>query len=135
LQYGSHIIKVLTGQRRAGKSYVLYQLMDEIRKSHEEANILYINTEFAEFGQIKTDADLYDFVSSRLTTGQKNFVFIDEIQEIADFEQAVQSLYAEEKCDIYFTGSNAHLFPGTWLPTLPGGTFNFRFILWGIRNS
>jgi predicted AAA+ superfamily ATPase len=123
---GSHIIKVLTGQRRAGKSYVLYQLMDEIRKSHARANIIYINTEFAEFRQIKTDADLYDFVSSRLTAGQKNFVFIDEIQEIADFEQAVRSLYAEEKCDIYFTGSNAHLLSGDLATYLAGRYIQFQ---------
>lgn len=104
---GSPIIKVLVGQRRAGKSYVLYQLMDEIRKGDPGANIIYINTEFAEFRQVMTDEDLYDFVSSRLAPERKNFVFIDEIQDIADFEEAVRSLYAEERCDIYVTGSKA----------------------------
>ncbi|GHV40536.1 ATPase [Spirochaetia bacterium] len=130
---GSHIIKILVGQRRAGKSYVLYQLMDEIRKGDAGAAIIYINTEFAEFRQIRTDGDLYDFVSSRLIPGQKNFVFIDEIQDISDFERAVRSLYAEENCDIYFTGSNAHLLSGEFATYLAGRYIQFQIHPLGYR--
>ncbi|GHU55400.1 ATPase [Spirochaetia bacterium] len=122
----SHIIKVLVGQRRVGKSYVLYQIMDEIRKGDPGANIVYVNTEFAEFRQLKTDGDLYDFVASKLAAKRKNFVFIDEIQDIADFEKAVRSLYAEERCDIYVTGSNAHLLSGELATYLAGRYIQFQ---------
>ncbi|MDR2096190.1 MAG: ATP-binding protein [Treponema sp.] len=116
----SHIIKVLTGQRRAGKSYIIYQIIDEIQKTDRTANIVYINMEFAEFTHIKNDAALYEFVSSRFREGRINYVFIDEIQEIAGFEQAVRSLFAEEKWDIYCTGSNAYLLSGDLATYLAG---------------
>ncbi|WP_010258084.1 ATP-binding protein [Treponema primitia] len=130
---GSHIIKILSGQRRSGKSYILYQLMDEIRKVDPKANIIYINTEFAEFRQVKTDGELYDFVASRLSTDRKNFVFIDEIQDIADFEKAVRSLYAEERCDIYCAGSNAHLLSGEFATYLAGRYIQFQIHPLGYR--
>jgi predicted AAA+ superfamily ATPase len=134
---GSHIIKVLTGQRRVGKSYVLYQLIDEIREAEPSANIIYVNTDLAEYRHIKNDHDLYTFVASRLehpTEGaleaslhgsplggiRKNYVFVDEIQEIAGFELAIKSLFAEERCDLYCTGSNAHLLSGELATYLAG---------------
>ncbi|GHV93937.1 ATPase [Spirochaetia bacterium] len=100
--------------------------MDEIKKSETGANIIYVNTELAEFRHIKTDLELYDFIASRLTTGQKNFVFVDEIQDIANFENAIRSLYAEEKSDIYLTGSNAHLLSGELTTYLAGRYIQFQ---------
>jgi predicted AAA+ superfamily ATPase len=123
---GSHIIKVLMGQRRVGKSYILYQLMDEIRKGDIRANIIYINTEFAEFRQIKTSVDLYDFIAARLRGNQGTYVFIDEIQEIPAFEEAIKSLFAEERCDIYITGSNARLLSGELATHLAGRYIQFQ---------
>ncbi|MDR3283991.1 MAG: ATP-binding protein [Treponema sp.] len=117
---GSHIIKILTGQRRTGKSYILYQLMEEIKKTGPDANLIYINTEFAEFRDIQDGRDLYEYVSARLQSGKANYVFIDEIQEIAGFEQGMKSLFAEEKCDLYCTGSNAHLLSGELATYLAG---------------
>jgi predicted AAA+ superfamily ATPase len=111
---------VLTGQRRAGKSYILYQLIDEIQKADPSANVVYVNTEFAEFGHIKTDTDLYEFVSSRFNPGLTNYIFLDEIQEILRFELAIRSLFAEEKWDIYCTGSNARLLSGDLATHLAG---------------
>jgi predicted AAA+ superfamily ATPase len=116
----SHIIKALTGQRRAGKSYILYQLIDELRKTRPGANIVYVNTEFAEFAHIKTHDDLYKFASSRFKAGCGNYIFIDEIQEISRFEQALRSFFAEETWDIYITGSNARLLSGDLATYLAG---------------
>ncbi|MDR1248835.1 MAG: ATP-binding protein [Treponema sp.] len=116
----SHIIKALTGQRRVGKSYILYQLIDELRKTRPGANIVYVNTEFAEFARIKDHDDLYQFVSSRFKAGSANYVFIDEIQEISRFEQALRSFFAEETWDIYITGSNARLLSGDLATYLAG---------------
>ncbi|MDR2049525.1 MAG: ATP-binding protein [Treponema sp.] len=122
---GSHIIKVLTGQRRAGKSYILYQLIDEIQSNNSRVNIIYVNTEFAEYRHIKNDLSLYEFVSSRFKKGSENFVFIDEIQEIAGFERTLRSLFAEEKWDIYITGSNARLLSGDLATYLAGRYVQF----------
>jgi predicted AAA+ superfamily ATPase len=140
----SHIIKALTGQRRAGKSYILYQLIDELRKTRPGANIVYINTEFAEFALIKDHEDLHRFVSSRFKAGRANYVFIDEIQEIDRFEQALRSFFAEERWDIYITGSNARLLSGdlaTYLagryiqiPVHPLGYAEF-LTFYGLENS
>ncbi|GHU85209.1 ATPase [Spirochaetia bacterium] len=122
----SHIIKVLVGQRRVGKSYILFQLMDEIKKDDGEANLVYINTELVEFRDLKTHVDLYDFVAAHLVAGKPNYVFIDEIQEIAEFERAVKSLFAEDRADLYITGSNSHLLSGNLAPFLAGRYIQFQ---------
>jgi predicted AAA+ superfamily ATPase len=71
----SHIIKVITGQRRAGKSYILYGLMDQIQKEKPRASIFYINTELAEFRNLKTGNDLYDYIAPRLHKRKKNYAY------------------------------------------------------------
>jgi predicted AAA+ superfamily ATPase len=122
---GQRIIKVLTGQRRAGKSYILYQLMGEICRMDKNANIVYINTELAEFRNLENHQDLYDMVVSRFKS-ESNYVFIDEIQEIKGFEKAVQSLFAESRCDIFITGSNSHLLSGELATYLAGRYIQFQ---------
>jgi len=123
---GKNVIKVLTGQRRVGKSYILLQLIDEIKKSVVGANIIYINMELEAFRNLKTSNDLYEFVSSKLVENNAlNYLFIDEIQEIADFQNAVRSLLAEQKCDIFITGSNANLLSGELATSLSGRYVNF----------
>jgi predicted AAA+ superfamily ATPase len=123
---GSPIIKVLVGQRRAGKSYILYQLIDEIRREQPRAVVIYVNKEFAEYRHIHDDGELYSYVKSRLAGAGPNYVFIDEIQEIERFERAVQSLYAEGHCDLYCTGSNAHLLSGELATYLAGRYVQFQ---------
>jgi predicted AAA+ superfamily ATPase len=122
---GSHIIKILTGQRRVGKSYLLHQLTGEIRQRDGDAAIIYINMELAEFRNLKTGGDLYDFVASRLGP-KSNYVFIDEVQEIDSFETALQSLFAEGRCELYCTGSNAHLLSGDLATYLAGRYIRFQ---------
>ncbi|MDR2176730.1 MAG: AAA family ATPase [Treponema sp.] len=117
---GSHIIKILIGQRRAGKSFMLYQLIDELRREQPQANIVYINTELAEFRALRDEAGLYEYV--RLHTGGPgpHYVFIDEIQEIDRFELALRSLFAENRCDLCCTGAMPICFRGNWPPTWQG---------------
>jgi len=122
---GKQIIKVLTGQRRVGKSYLLLQLIDEIKLLHPDANIIYINIELNEFEIIRTHTALYDYVSSKLQDGVPNFLFIDEIQEVNSFEHCLRSLLAESKCDIYCTGSNAHMLSGELATSLSGRYIQF----------
>ncbi|MCT8535144.1 ATP-binding protein [Glaesserella parasuis] len=106
---GKRLIKVFTGQRRVGKSYLLFQIMQEIQTADENAHIIYINKEDLAFSHITTAENLNDFVQEQKKSGQKNYIFIDEIQEITDFEQALRSLLLDDELDLYCTGSNAHL--------------------------
>lgn len=103
------LIKVFTGQRRVGKSYLLLQIMQEIQMANSQAHLIYINKEDLAFSHIKTATELTDFVLANKKTGQKNYIFIDEIQEISEFETALRSLLLDDELDLYCTGSNAHL--------------------------
>jgi len=109
---GKNIIKVLTGQRRVGKSYLLFQLIQLIQKENQNPSILYINKEDLAFSFIKTAEDLNAYIIAHQSKSGKTFVFIDEIQDIANFESALRSLLLQEELDIYCTGSNANLLSG-----------------------
>ena len=117
---GSGLIKVLTGQRRVGKSYVMMQVMDEIRQRHNNANIVYINKEDYRFEVLKTHTDLMAYLESQPETSDKRYLFIDEVQEISKFELALRSLQAMDGWDIYITGSNATLLSGELATHLSG---------------
>ncbi len=117
---GKQIIKVLTGQRRVGKSYILLQLMDEIKAMHTDANIIYINIEYSENESLRTHTALYQHVCDRLKENAPNYLLIDEVQEILSFELCLRSLLAESKCDITCTGSNAQMLSGEIATTLSG---------------
>lgn len=103
------IIKVLSGQRRVGKSYLLFQIMKYIQNENAKSNIIYINKEDLAFDSVKTANDLNEYIVSQIVTEKKNYVFIDEIQDIIDFEKALRSLILRDNLDIYCTGSNAKM--------------------------
>jgi len=123
---GKDLIKVLTGQRRVGKSYLLYQIIDEIKSVDNESNIVFINMELFEFSTIKDSNDLISYVNSKLDKNKKNYVFIDEIQDIEDFEKALRHFQASNTADIYCTGSNASLLSGELAPLLSGRYIEFH---------
>jgi len=115
------VIKVIVGQRRVGKSYLLYQIMDSIReRGVKTENIIYINKELHDFDDIKTHKDLLEYVKQKMKNKKKYYVFVDEIQEIGKFEKALESMQAEGRCDIYCTGSNADLLSGELATYLSG---------------
>lgn len=109
---GKPVIKVLTGQRRVGKSYLLFQIINLIKEENPDATILYINKEDLAFGFVKTANDLNKFVLDNKSKADKTYVFIDEVQDIENFELALRSLLLQEDLDIYCTGSNANLLSG-----------------------
>lgn len=117
---GKGVIKVIIGQRRVGKSYFLFQLMDEIRRKDKKAEIVYINKELSEFEEIKTGKDLLDYIAKKKSGSKSLHVFIDEIQEIVGFEKALRHLSADGKDDIYCTGSNAFLLSSELATRLAG---------------
>lgn len=117
---GKQLIKVFTGQRRVGKSYLLLQIRDMIQHMQPDAHFIFINKEDLTFDHIKNAADVYQYVLEHKSTDQKTYVFIDEIQEIEDFETALRSLLLDEQLDLYCTGSNAHLLSGDVAGRLSG---------------
>lgn len=113
------VIKVLIGQRRVGKSYLLYQIIDEIKKSRNNVNIIYINKELEDYKDIVDWNDLLLYIKERVVD-DINYVFIDEVQEIVDFERALRDLQARGGYDIYCTGSNAKMLSGELATFLSG---------------
>lgn len=104
-----NIIKILVGQRRVGKSYILMAVADEVKRRDSSANIITINLEDFAFSHITDAQSLYTEITSRLTEGKKNYIFLDEIQEINDFDKVVRSLILRPDTDIYLTGSNSDM--------------------------
>jgi len=123
---GKGIIKVLTGQRRVGKSCVLQQLMQEIKATVPNANIVYINLEFEEFRIIKNDTDLFEYLKDKFLDDKQNFLFIDEIQDITGFEHVLRSLQSKNVCDIFITGSNAKMLSSELSTYLAGRYIEFH---------
>jgi hypothetical protein len=120
------LIKIITGQRRVGKSYVMNQIKDEILEQNSEANIIYINKEDYAFDAIKNYVDLMNFLQPTIKSKEKTYLFIDEIQEIEEFEKAIRSLQLSDQFDIYCTGSNASLLSGELATHLAGRYIQIR---------
>lgn len=117
------LIKVVTGIRRCGKS-TLYELYREYLKSTgiAEEQMLAVNLEDPEFNEIKDHKDLYGYVNERLLPDKKNYVFLDEVQKVQDFQEACDGLYIKKNVDLYITGSNANILSGE-LATLLSGRY------------
>ena len=120
------IIKVMTGHRRVGKSYLLYQLINLIRKEEKEANIIYINKEDVEYDPIKNHKELNDYILSKSVDNRMNYILIDEIQSIVDFRLAIRSLALDGNNDIYITGSNSEIFSSDLANELGGRYVEFK---------
>jgi len=120
------LIKVLVGQRRVGKSYVLKMVTQYIENQNKNANIIFINKEDFDFDFIRDAESLVNYVSSKLISTQKNYLFIDEIQDIKDFEKALRSFFSKKQCDIYCTGSNAKMLSGELATYLSGRYIEFH---------
>jgi uncharacterized protein len=106
---GKSLIKVLIGQRRVGKSYLLMQIMELILKQDPNTQIIYINKELHEFSSIKDSEDLFAYLNETVSGDNKVALFIDEVQDIKSFEITLRDLATKANYDIYCTGSNANL--------------------------
>lgn len=117
------VIKVVTGVRRSGKSTLLelfrrYLLSQGV----PERNIISVSFESLESEPLLDYRNLYRHISERLVPGEMNYVFLDEIQEVAEFQKAVDSLFVKKNVDLYITGSNARMLSGE-LATLLSGRY------------
>ncbi len=119
------IIKVLTGQRRVGKSYVLKQLMKEVQERNPQANIIAINMEDFRFRHISDASALEEYLRPLLAQKGRHYLFIDEVQEIKDFQHCLRNLLLHDSCDIYCTGSNGDLLSGELATLLTGRYISF----------
>ena len=123
---GKEMIIVLTGQRRVGKSYLLKQFYQEKIKE-PNSNIIYIDKEKREFDFIRNYQNLNDYIESKFVKDKHNYILIDEVQDIAEFERCVRSYRTEENADVIITGSNAKMLSGE-LSTIIGGRFKEIYI-------
>ncbi len=117
------VIKVVAGIRRCGKSTLFELYQKELKKSGiAKEQITAINLEESEFRNLKDPEQLFDFVDEKLVPDAMNYVFLDEVQQIPDFQRAVDWLYVKKNVDLYITGSNAFLLSGE-LATLLSGRY------------
>ena len=120
------VIKVIIGQRRVGKSMFMLQIMEHIRQANPEANCIYINTENEEYQHIRNYEKLQEEINAKLKNAAKNYLFIDEIQDISEFERALRNYLSKNQCDIYITGSNSQLLSGELATYLSGRYVEFK---------
>lgn len=107
---GKNLIKAFIGQRRVGKSYLMMTLEKLIRKKYkQDVNVIRIDKEQQDFAFIKTHEDLKEYLDEKKHKKKMNCLFIDEIQEISQFELVLRGLNAQDNWDIYITGSNANI--------------------------
>lgn len=111
---------ILVGQRRVGKSFMLKQLQNWILSNITSANLIYINKELHTFNNINDADELYKYVDTRLLADKKNYLLIDEVQDIQNYENALRSFQAEDRCQIIATGSNAYVFSSELSTRLAG---------------
>jgi predicted AAA+ superfamily ATPase len=120
------LVKVIIGIRRSGKSVLLEQIADELRaQGVDDEHIIAVNFEFVEFARLKTARALNKYILARVRKSEKYFLFFDEIQEVQEFELAVNSLRARGNLSIFITGSNAHLLSGELATHLSGRYVQF----------
>ena len=111
---------ILIGQRRVGKSFMLMQVQEWILKHIQSSHVIYISKELHAFSHITNADNLYLYVDGLLRPDRKNYLLIDEVQDIADYENALRSLHAENRCQIIATGSNAYVFSSELSTRLAG---------------
>ena len=117
------VIKVVTGFRRCGKSTLLLQFRDYLKECGvEDGQIISVNFERLEFENLLEHHALYKYITERLQPDKMNYVFLDEVQMVPEYQKAVDSLFVRENVDVYITGSNAYMLSGE-LATLLSGRY------------
>ena len=129
--YNSDLVKILVGIRRCGKSVILNQIIDELKEKNniDEEHIIFINFEFIEFEDLLNYKELNKYVKSKIKDNKMYYLFLDEVQNVEDFEKVVNSLRASIKnISIFLTGSNSKLLSDELSTVLSG-----RYVLFNIN--
>lgn len=120
-------IKILTGVRRCGKSTILAMLQEELkRRGVDEKQILCYRFDSLQFEEIDTATKLYKDVKQNLGSGKRTYIFLDEVQEISEWEKAVNSFVADFNADVFVTGSNSRMMSSEISTYLTGRYVSFR---------
>ena len=115
------IIKVITGIRRAGKSTILQEFKDYLLKNGvNHKNIIFLNLDDKNNKRLLDSDELHDYILENLDLSHKNYIFLDEIQNVPEFEKCINSLFLRENLDIYITGSNSYMLSGELATYLTG---------------
>lgn len=132
--YGSELIKVIIGIRRCGKSVLLRQIQNELlEKEIEVTQIVYINFEDLEYSFIQNEIDLHNYIKGKVNEDKKIYLFFDEIQNVENFEKAINSFRATLNCSIFLTGSNGKLLSGELATHLSGRYVSFRIMPFSFK--
>lgn len=125
--YEQDLIKVIMGIRRCGKSIILLQIMEELKKQGiPEECMIYINFEYEDYAFIQNDRDLHEFIKQKIKGEEKYYLFFDEIQNVEKWEKAINSFKASKNVSIFITGSNSDLLSGELATHLAGRYVSFR---------
>ena len=127
---GKNLIKVATGVRRCGKSTLMSQFQDVLRAENEAASIISINIDMPNFRFLaeKSWKDVYDYIVKHLKNNVTNYVFIDEVQNVKEFEKLLEGLYVHPNIDLYVTGSNAFLLSSELATLLTGRAYEIHVL-------
>ena len=125
-----NLIKVATGVRRCGKSTLMSQFQDVLRADNEAVSIIDINIDMPDFRFLaeKSWKDVYDFIVEHLKKNVTNYVFIDEVQNVEEFEKLLEGLYVHPNIDLYVTGSNAFLLSSELATLLTGRAYEIHVL-------
>lgn len=123
---GKETIIVLVGQRRVGKSCILKMIRDD-KMADSDNNVIYIDKEKWQYDAIQTYKDLNEYIERYWVNDKHNYILIDEVQDIEEFERSVRSFRTEPNTDIIITGSNASMLSNE-LSTLIGGRYKEIYI-------
>lgn len=123
---GKETIIVLVGQRRVGKSCILKMIRNE-KMADSDNNVIYIDKEKWQYDAIQTYRDLNEYIEKHWANDKYNYILIDEVQDIEEFERSVRSFRTEPNTDIIITGSNASMLSNE-LSTLIGGRYKEIYI-------
>ena len=123
------IIKVISGIRRCGKSTLLEIYQDYLINNGVSKNqIISINFENADYEELQDRKKLYEYIKSKLVKGKKTYIFLDEIQNVYEFEKTVNSLFINKEVDLYITGSNAYLLSSELATLLTGRYIEIKML-------
>lgn len=123
------IIKVITGIRRCGKSTLLELFQEYLKRTGiSKEQIVYINFENSDYEKLKDRKELYEYLKSKLIKDQKTYIFLDEIQNVPEFEKTVDSLFIDKNVDLYITGSNAYLLSSELATLLTGRYIEIKML-------